>query len=232
MNKLSNEKWENKNICTNNEFSYYYYKELVNKYMKNDCREINFQNRVVIQFLDKLFINTEGISIVDVSMQYKNRNSKIHDISNYSSQEKGAAPPDLLIAHNWNYANENNKEINYLAVIEIKSPVLDPIYDKKIEDDKYKEHTKNEVKFHLKANYKVILTDCIRWQFFQRGCELDPIPTIDLFDENKKWKTKIRKNDKFLIEQLQFGSTREDDPDEWKQLCDYIRKFITEKKNY
>ncbi|WML52224.1 hypothetical protein RCG17_22985 [Neobacillus sp. PS3-12] len=226
MTKLSNENWENKIICINNEFSYDYYKELVNKYMKNDCREINFQNRVVVPFLERLFINTEGISIVDVSMQYKNRNSEIHDTFNYSSQEKAAAPPDLLIADNWNYANKNNKEINYLAAIEIKSPVLDPIYDKKIEE--YKKHTRNEVSFHLEANRKVILTDCIRWQFFESGCELDPIQTIDLFDENKKWKTKIVKNDEFLIEQLQLDSTREDDPDKWKLLCGYIPKFLTE----
>ena len=87
-------------------------------------------------------------------MQYKNKNSEIHDTSNYSSQEKGAAPPDLLIAHKWNYANRNNKTINYLATIEIKSPILDSIYDK----NEYREHTTNEVRFHLMANNKVILT--------------------------------------------------------------------------
>lgn len=230
LTKLSDENWENKNICKNNEFSYNCYKELVEKYINNDGREINFQNRVVVPFLEKLFINTEGISIVDVSMQYKNRNSKIHDTFNYSSQEKDAAPPDLLIAHNWNYANKNNKEINYLAAIEIKSPFLAPICDKKIEE--YEEHTRKEVRFHLEANLKVILTDCIRWQFFERECELDPILTIDLFDENKEWKTKIVKNDEFLIEQLQFDSSGEDDPDEWKLLCGYIRKFSTENKHY
>jgi len=220
------ENWEDK-IIESDEFSYAYYKKLVNKYWENDCREINFQNRVVIQFLDKLFINTEGISIVDVSMQNKKKNSTIHDTFNYKLQ--GAASPDLLIANNWNYANKNNNEINYLAAIEIKSPYLDPIYNK----DKYNEHTKNELESHLEANLKVILTDCIRWQFFERGSEFNPIRTIDLFDEKENWKTKIVKNDEFLIEQLQlqFDSTREDDPDDWKLLCGYIREFLTENKH-
>ena len=29
------------------------YKELVEKYYQNDCRELNFQNRVIIPFLEK-----------------------------------------------------------------------------------------------------------------------------------------------------------------------------------
>jgi hypothetical protein len=201
MTNLSDEYLGNKIIYTgNDDFSYGYYKKLVNKYRENDCREINFQNRVIVPFLEKLFINVVDISIVDVSMQYKNKNSKIHDTSCYSSQQDYAAPPDLLIAHNWNYANKNNKDIDYLTVIEIKSPVLNSINDEK----RYIEHTRKEVKFHLEANFKVILTDCIRWNFFEREQGVDPIQIIDL-----------------LI--------TEDNSDEWKHLCDYILEFSTEK---
>lgn len=211
MTKLAIQNWENEIICTNDEFPYIYYKELVDKYIKIDSREINFQNRIVIRFLEKLFINTKGISIVDVSMQYhkKYKKSKIHDTSKYSSRQNAAAPPDLLIARNWNFANKNNEKIDYLMVIEIKSPVSEErIYNKKIEE--YKAHTINEVSFHLEANRKVILTDCIRWQFFKRENKLIPIKTIDLFNGNPP------------------DSIREDNPDEWKRLCEYIRNFSTE----
>ncbi len=60
MTKLLNDKF----IYKNYEFSYDYYKKLVNKYMENDSREINFQNRVVVQFLDKLFIDTKAYRLL------------------------------------------------------------------------------------------------------------------------------------------------------------------------
>ena len=175
------------NIIDDNWFSYDYYKKLVDKYMEMDSREINFQNRIVIPFLEELFTSTD-IMIVDVSTQYDNRNSKIHNNSQYKGSN--AAPPDLLIARNWKLDNLNNT-VDYLAAIEIKSPKLDSIYNKEMGN--YNPRTIKELKSHLSKNSRVILTDCIRWQFFERGCASDPIPPIDLFDENKKWKTKIVK---------------------------------------
>ena len=54
------------------------YKEIVEKYTTEDYREINYQNRVIIRMLDKIFINDDDIAIVDVSTQYTNRESNQH----------------------------------------------------------------------------------------------------------------------------------------------------------
>lgn len=46
------------------------YQKLVEKYYKNDCRELNFQNRILIPFLELLI---EGkYDVVDTSTLYKN----------------------------------------------------------------------------------------------------------------------------------------------------------------
>ena len=186
-------------------FSYSYYKRLVNKYLEIDWREISFQNRVVTPLLDRLFINEKDISIVDISTQYDNKNSKIHDTRIYRKEK--TSPPDLLIARHWNYANVGNDKINYLAVVEVKSPSLDPVYNK----DKNK--FEDQIKMHLEVNHKVILTDCIKWQFFKKENGLDPVKTINLFTPE------------FLKEEFQFEPTFEDEPEEWNKLCEYIREF-------
>lgn len=46
------------------------YKELVEKYYQNDCRELNFQNRVIIPFLEKYSPNF--YDVVDSSTLYRN----------------------------------------------------------------------------------------------------------------------------------------------------------------
>lgn len=180
-------------IVDNDNFSFSYYKGLVDKYLKIDSREINFQNRIVIPFLDKLFSNEKDISIVDISTQSKRQNSVIHDTRFYKRDD--ASSPDLLVARHWNYANLNNKEIDYLAVIEVKSPELNSIY----KADKIGWKNEEQVRMHLAANDKVILTDCIKWSFFKKGYDLNPIKTINLNGEN--------------------------DSKEWKQLCEYIYEF-------
>jgi len=225
MTKLLGKNLKSKATYIINEFSYDFYRKLVNKYIEIDWREINFQNRVVIQFLEWLFVDIEDISIVDVSTQYKNKNSGIHDTSKYLSQDINAAPPDLIIVQNWNYANKNNKKISYLAAVEIKSPVLDPIYNKEYKNGEYKSHTLKEVSHHLDVIPKVILTDCIRWQFFQRKSGTDSIKIIDLLSINKKESNKSVKENRVLMEQLQL---EEDEPEEWKDLCSYMYEFITE----
>lgn len=68
------------NIIKSNYFSFEEYKRIVEKYENEDWREINFQNRIVLQVLDKIFINNDNIAIVDVSTQYKNKESSIHTV--------------------------------------------------------------------------------------------------------------------------------------------------------
>lgn len=203
-------------IVNNENFSYSYYKKLVGKYLNNDCREITLQHRVVIPLLDTLFINEKDISIIDISRQNNRNNSVIHTTRSY--RKKDASSPDLLIARNWNYANIDNEEIEYLAVVELKSPApkLNPIYNKKNDFS-------GQIKTHLEANHKVILTDCIKWEFFKK--DLVPVKTFNLFDGDK-WIKNEGKTPEFLIEEFQFESTYEDEPQEWNQLCEYLREFI------
>lgn len=180
-------------IIHTDKFPFSDYKELVDTYSKIDSREIIFQNRVVMPFLDKLFGNEKDISIVDISTQNSRQNTDIHDTRFYKKDD--ASSPDLLVARHWNYANVNNDQIDYLAVIEVKSPVLNPIY----KTDEMEGRIKEQVKMHLVANDKVILTDCIKWCFFKKGYDLNPIKTINL--------------------------NGEDDIKEWNELCEYICEF-------
>ena len=59
--------------------------------------------------------------------------------------------PDILIVKNWKYNNKDIPQENYLAVVEVKSPVLDPI-------SKENEHTDEEIKAYLPH-----FASCMRW---------------------------------------------------------------------
>ena len=196
------------NIYENNSFSFELYKNTVDKFLKTDWREVIIQNIVIIPLLDTLCINNKDISIIDTSLQYKNKDTDIHDLSKYRSMKVGSAPPDVLVSKNWNYNNRNSKEIKYLSIIEIKSPLIDPIYNK--DNSEYTGHTQHEIKYHLEACSKVILTDSFRWHFFDRKGKSEFNETIiDLYDKEKgAWKTKIESNDDFIIEKSEFEEVR------------------------
>lgn len=196
--------------------SYSNYKSLIDKYWEIDWREITFQNRVVTPLLDKLFINEKDISIIDISTQSDRNDTDIHNTRFYKKEK--AASPDLLIARHWNYANKNNDEIEYLAVVEVKSPKSAPIYNNKNDFN-------DRVKTYLEVNDKVILTDCIKWQFYEKE-DLVPVKTINLFDENNIFYRKVGETPEFLIAELQSSPTYVGNPKEWGQLCEYLREFL------
>lgn len=215
MNKTMNENFVEKIVHDAN-FSYSNYKCLICKYWETDWREIIFQNRVVTPLLDKLFINEKDISIIDISTQSDRNDTDIHNTRFYKKEK--TASPDLLVARHWNYANKNNAEIDYLAVVEVKSPKLDPIFNNKNDFN-------GRLKTYLEANDKVILTDCIKWEFFEK--DLVPVKTINLFDEINNLSRKVGKIPEFLTEELQSATTYEGEPQEWIQLCEYLREFLT-----
>ena len=197
-------------IIESNYFSFERYKTLVEKYEKVDWREINFQNRVVLALLEKIFINDANIYIVDVASQYENRESKIHTREFYA----GDYTPDLLIVKNWNYANRNISKKDYLAVVEIKSPVLDPISKENI-------HTKAEVDDYIRNGQKVILTDCYKWVFY--GFEEEPVE-FTLRDING-WIMIYEENPEVLIEELGIQENRKESKD-WDALINYIESIF------
>lgn len=212
-------------IIESNHFSYNYYQKLCNKYNERDSRELNYQNRIIIVFLEKLFINTV-IDVVDVSSLYYRgpKSSKKHD--NFQYSKRGKAPPDLLITKNWNLHNKENK-VDYIAAIEIKSPMSnESIYNKSLL--KYQGHVKNQLESHLSANSKVILTDCYRWQFFSRAeASSEPI-TIDLVDENGIWLSEKVEPSEFLKNEFMLENPIESEPEEWIKLQRQIISFCSD----
>ena len=166
-------------------FTYEEYKNLVTTYVNKDWREVNFQNRIILPMLEKIVADNDNnkinhIEIVDVSTQYKNRESEIHKRSNYADTHT----PDLLIVRDWNYENIQIKKDNYIAIVEIKSPILDPL-------EKISYHTMQEIEPYTKIINTVILTDCYTWHFFlytnnTPNCEKK---IFNLFKENT-WQDK------------------------------------------
>lgn len=102
----------------NGDLSFKNYTILLDKYINTDWREINFQNRIVLPMLENIFINKSEIEIVDVSTQYKNRESNSHTRKYYANNYT----PDLLLVKNWLYYNKKIPSHDYLAVVEVKSP--------------------------------------------------------------------------------------------------------------
>jgi hypothetical protein len=175
------------------------YKKWFDKYKNNnDIREINFQNEVIKKFICTIYPN---LDVIDISR--KGPESGIHNYFQYcgaytdDNGTKKAVTPDLIIAQNWNWKNKENC-VDYKATVEVKSPFLQPIYYTKY--DEYAEDLKTEIRRHLSSlkNYRVILTDAVKWEFYDKkesGEKLIPIETFNLYDppvrEGAEWKIKI-----------------------------------------
>lgn len=226
--------------CVN--FDYNKYKNLVNKCIENnDTREITLQGDVVKPFITAL---CEGLTVVDTSI--KGPFTKNHDYRKYSGTYKDhnnnekPSTPDLLIANNWNWNNNENK-VEYRAVVEVKSFTSPQcIFDKKIID--YDNKLQTQIKRHLtaKENKKVILTDCLKWEFFvsdnnEGNNGLTPIKTIELYDfKGKNWEWKKGEKSKFELEIFK-GIEYEKAPEEFEELIKYLVEFVSceyENKKY
>lgn len=176
------------------------YKNLFEKLIKqNDIREIRFQNEVIAPFIKSIC----DFDIVDSS--HKERDSGKHDYLQYCGTYtdnktglKKPSTPDLTIAKNWNWHNIDNA-VDYRAVVEVKSPYLAPIYHKNF--DMYNSALKNELKRHLTAtkNEKLILTDCLKWEFYYKINDLTPIKEFRLYDLFQRGEWKWKTNEKFVI---------------------------------
>lgn len=170
------------------------YKCWINKYINNhDTREINFQNDVIKRLLEKLFPNYD-IVCVDT----KGCNSKNHNYYAYSGKytdngKTKPTTPDLLVCKNWDWYNVNNKNIQYIATVEVKSPYgLEAIYKKDYE--KYSDKLKLKISTHLEAENieKIILTDTFKWEFYSKeNVKYPPIMLVDPIKSGKgytyKW---------------------------------------------
>lgn len=123
------------------------YQNLVEKYYKHDCRELNFQNRILIPFLEQLI--PEKYDVVDASTLYKNWKNISRD-----SFAGRSYTPDILIAQNWDLFE---KKQNPLAIIEVKCPTAND-----------RRHANEEVSEYKGKSQRVILTDCITWEIYEK----------------------------------------------------------------
>lgn len=208
-------------------FSYEEYKKLVKLNLTNYAALEKYLVWDVIRpYLIKLFINSKDVSIVDVQTNSKRTNIKEkHNKDLYS----GKGMPDLLIAKSYdhNKIHEGNEDIEYLAVVEVKS------FAEKSELGKLT----SQIEDHLSGREitKVIVTDALNWHFFEKssttniGCHVKSFILGNLEGENLFWKNETSKTtDNFLKEELDMESLYEDS-EEYNKLEEYIKEFLPNK---
>lgn len=192
---------DNEKIVGVNDFSFNKYKESINQLlMTNDVREIRFQNDVIKPFLKVVYSN---LHVVEVSAKTNSSNHDYHQYSGSYITKNGktkVATPDLVISKNWNWLNRKF-DVKYCAVVEIKSPCQGQRIYKK-EHSKYVQRLKVEMNRHLSAtrNERVILTDGLKWEFYNKRNGSAPIRTFELYDVLHKNKWEWKKVQKETIE--------------------------------
>lgn len=222
-------------ILKGNDVTFDEYTSWFEKYKNNnDIREINFQNEVVKPFLRGV-CNDLDVEVCDK----KGPDTKKHDYLQYcgtyiderSGKEK-TVTPDLIIAKNWNWLNKEN-EVDYRAIVEVKSPYQNPIFHKNYND--YSDALKKSLERHLSArkNDKVILTDTMKWEFYKKSDGLKPIQVFRLYElRGSKWEWKkgtecILKDN---VTKVLFGNSHEyklpmkDFEDLKKFLIEFLKK--------
>lgn len=221
-------------IISINDFDYLHYKNLVDKCIQqNDTREVTLQGDVVKPFINKL---CENLDIADVSHKapIKSTRTDYHDYLQYCGTYKDKnnndkpTTPDLVIAKDWNWYNIEN-EVDYRAVVEVKSfKGKQPVFNKNFKD--YDNDLKKQLERHLSAqkNKKVILTDCLKWEFYISKNGLIPIKTISLIDLQKEvrgstWEWKEGRKAKVKNDgDIEY----EKDSEEFKELKEYLVGFL------
>lgn len=198
-------------MINNDEILFEWYKGQLGKYINSDNREINIQNRIIIPFLEKIFMGEE-IEIVDTSTLYKNWNKRVgHDRTKYGGQYT----PDILLASsNWDIYNEN-KNIDYYALFEVKVPTT---------SKGERTHAINECTDYLKHVNKVVLTNGISWEFFDKSGSGELIS----LEENDMYVCK-RGEDKII--NWKQGIDGQIIPDEWGKLISRIKSLVGKDKN-
>ena len=215
-------------IIKHNDVTFDQYKMWFEKYRKNgDCQEIKIQNEIVKKFLNALFLD------LDIeNCEKKGPDTIKHDylqycgtyIDNKTMKEK-ACTPDLVIVKEWYWENKKNI-VDYRAVVEVKSPYLEPIYHKSHEN--YGKHLKDKLKCHLSAknNNKVILTDSLKWEFYERNEECDSLTPIETFrlynllDNRGKWEWK-KGNKKMLGDNIEYEHVKD-----FEKLKKFLKDFL------
>ena len=222
-------------IIDSNSFDFQHYKEQIEKIQKNYTGLEKYIQSVVIKpFLDKLLINHGDLSVIDVST---NSSYSKHDTSVYSGKSRVV---DLLVARDYNHHNiENADIIEYIAVVEVKSPFLkEKIYNKAAID--VREIIKNYGYFEAPKIDKFIMTDGLSWHFFMKN-QPNKDRTISLIQRVEEENILVVKEQKVIWKEGQkeefdisdaiptfpkYHLTK--DPEDWGNLISYLYTFLTQ----
>jgi len=194
-----------------NESLYKKYRANVEKYLQKDNRELNYQNRILIPLLEELLNDKENIDVVDVSTMYKNWNRREwHDRPEYA----GDYTPDILISKNWTIYNKVFEGVEYLCLIEVKTPTADR-----------RKHAKDEVDEYCQKVPHVILTDCLTWEFYSKDSNTGDVKEemICLEKESSRQKVCMRGENRTIDWNLSEDAAGKT---EFEKLCEKLKKFV------
>lgn len=189
------------------------YKKLVDKYYEKDCREVNFQNRIIIPFLES-FIPKE-FDVVDSSTLYKNWRHYKDEKGNGICRETfaGDCTPDILIMKGWSLFAIKRETPS--IIIEVKRPTAS---DRSHADKEVKNYVQD-----IKCKF-VILTDGITWEIYEGGNEKQP----QYFRLSKSNDTVCNRRDTTSRKVQWIDEDIENN--DWERLLNKIRSYLQQQK--
>lgn len=192
--------------------SFLNYSKKVDNILLADARERLFQEYIIRPFLQSILME------YDVVPTDEKVSGKQHDYSFYCGEygyytkgkfKKSFETPDLCIAKDWKWLNQNKSKNDYIATVEIKTVYsknnfwISPGYidsDVKFEnkvsdivnfvnehhlpenDPNYGKDIKKQIGIHLRGINRLIVTDGVRWIFLYKNHKnrCSSLPPIDL----------------------------------------------------
>ncbi|GAA0469019.1 hypothetical protein [Alkalibacillus silvisoli] len=206
-------------------YSFEEFVKSIDKTKKINPFEKNYQV-VITDVLEKLLVNTD-IQVADVSA---NKNTEIHNGDNYIGE---SGPPDLLLVpQEYRHNNKHDEERNPkpIAAIEVKNPEERKNVSEFVA--KLKNDPIQQLASHLTKNKKVIVTDCIKWCFFENNnsdkrVDFMLVESFNLKDDFGEWKVPTKKENEFVQEPLEIEKDYVGtECKEWNELQNYIRKWV------
>lgn len=187
------------------------YKKLVTYYWKNDNRELNIQNRIIIPFLESIL----PYDIVDTSTIYKGKKDAIRNEfagENYS--------PDIVIVKNWLW---NRGEDEHLVK---DKPIYKAIIEVKTLANKERKQSQKQVKKYLTKVPIVILTDALMWEISFDDSRKTIKISLEM-EQTVPHKGKVYEfpadvcSRNFQLDDLKFNA------DEWRNLKNTLKKLLS-----
>ena len=201
------------------------YSKLVTWFFENDNREENYQNRVLIPFLEG---QCKDFDIVDISMLTKEWDERGINRKAFA----GVYTPDLLVASGWKLKKTETDTVEYKALVEVKTPTATD-----------REHAESEIKEYLEKVAFVILTDCVTWEFYMKendsiysiSYSLEKIHKVTHFSRNRRFRKKLKLKSLIyefpaqVCERYQTTITWSDS--DWENIKQAIKNFSIKKDN-